>query len=148
MSLFKVPWFGRRRTKDGQPVLVFASRFDSQNPRSALALLVYGLRIWITAARSRGALGASLWAKPLRGRYYTLSAWESEEALREFARSKAHRVGVKALRKAGTVDGALISWWEDGADWTPRWKDAIRRADASPTGPYAGPAQETERGAA
>ena len=107
MSLFKLPWVGRRRATTGQPVLVFASRFDSRNPLSALVLTVYGIRIWLTAARSNGSLGASLWAKPLRGRYYTLSAWESEEALHAFARSKPHRAGIKALRKAGKVDGVL-----------------------------------------
>jgi heme-degrading monooxygenase HmoA len=147
MSLFKLPWFGRRRVRSDR-VLVFASRFDGRNPRSALVLAVYGMRIWFTAVRSPGSVGASLWAKPLRGRYYTLSAWESEDALREFASSKAHRTGIKMLRKIGNVDGVLISWWEDGADWKPRWKDAIHRADASPTGPYAGPASEADRAAA
>jgi heme-degrading monooxygenase HmoA len=147
MSLFKLPWFGRRRAP-GEQVLVFASRFDSRNPLSALALTIYGMWIWLGAVRSPGCIGASLWAKPLRGKYYTLSAWESEAALQAFARSKAHRNGIKALRKAGKVDGVLISWWVDSGAWRPRWKDAIRRADASPTGPYAGPAAEEERHAA
>jgi heme-degrading monooxygenase HmoA len=139
LSLFKLPWLGRRRVSSDQ-VLVFASRFDSRNTRSAFALLVYGIWIWLTAVRTPGCVGASLWAKPLSGKYYTFSAWESEDALHAFARSRAHRVGVTSLRKAGTVDGVLISWWEAGAGWRPRWKAAITRADASPTGPYAGPA--------
>ncbi|MFL6239685.1 MAG: antibiotic biosynthesis monooxygenase family protein [Actinomycetes bacterium] len=147
MSLFRLPWVGRRRA-DGERVLVFASRFDSRNPLSGLALLGYGLRIWRGAVRSPGCVGASLWAKPLRGKYYTLSAWESEEALGAFARSKAHRSGVKSLRAAGKVDGALISWWEGAATWRPNWKDAMRRADASPTGPYAGPAAVADQSAA
>jgi heme-degrading monooxygenase HmoA len=143
MSLFKLPWLGRRRATTDGPVLVFASRFDSHNPLSALALGVYGIWIWVTAARTRGSLGASLWAKPHRGRYYTLSAWRDEQALHGFARSKAHRKGVKALRRAGKVDGVLISWWEDGENWKPCWRAAIERADASPKGPYAGPAPAT-----
>jgi heme-degrading monooxygenase HmoA len=147
MSLFKLPWFGRRRAK-GEQVLVFASRFDSRNPLSGLALLIYGMWIWLGAVRTPGCIGASLWAKPLRGKYYTLSAWESEVALHAFARSKGHRQGVKALRKVGKVDGVLISWWEDCTAWRPRWKAAIRRADAAPTGPYAGPAQPENRHAA
>ncbi len=148
MSLFRLPWLGRPRAKSDAPVLVFVSRFDSRNPLSALALLFYGMSIWVYAARSRGAVGASLWAKPLRGKYYTMSAWESEDALREFSRSKVHRAGVKALRRVGKVDGVLISWWEDGTAWKPRWKNAMHRADASPTGPYAGPSPADQQRAA
>jgi heme-degrading monooxygenase HmoA len=147
MSIFKLPWIGRRRATQGQ-VLVFASRFDGRGVRSSWALFTGGMRIWRTALRSPGVLGASLWAKPIRGSYYTLSAWESEEALRAFARSAAHRRGVKVLRAAGAVDGVLISWWEDADTWRPRWKDALRRAHASTPGPYAGPAPSTQRPAA
>src|SRR3954467_15602203 len=147
MSLFKLPWLGRRRVRWEQ-VLVFGSRFDNRNLFSALVLLIYGPWIWLTAVRTPGCIGASLWAKPMRGRYYTFSAWESEEALHTFARSRAHRVGIKMLRKVGNVDGVLISWWEDGADWKPRWNDASQRVDASSTGPYAGPASESDRTAA
>jgi heme-degrading monooxygenase HmoA len=147
MSIFRIPWLGRRRPKGGQ-VLVFASRFDSHNPRSAWALFTGGMRIWLTAVRSPGSFGASLWAKPIRGRYYTLSAWESEEMLRAFAHGRPHRRGVKALYAAGNVDGVLISWWEDADGWRPRWKDAITRADAATPGPYAGPTASAERPAA
>jgi heme-degrading monooxygenase HmoA len=147
MSIFKLPWLGRRAPRSGR-VLVFASRFDSRNPLSALALAIYGVGIWLASARSRGNLGASLWAKPIRGRYYTLSVWESEETLRAFARSKPHRAGVKALYKVGKVDGVLISWWEDTSGKRPRWQDAIRRADASAPGPYVGPAADSKQAAA
>ena len=141
MSIFKLPWIGRRRAEQAGSVLVFASRFDSRGPGSARALFTGGMRIWLTALRSPGVLGASLWARPLRGKYYTLSAWESEEALRAFAHSGAHRRGVKALYATGEVDGVLSSWWEDAGTWRPRWTDAVRRADAATPGPYAGPAQ-------
>jgi heme-degrading monooxygenase HmoA len=147
MSLFKLPWLGRRRVQLGE-VLVFGSRFDNRNLSSALVLLVYGPWIWLTAVRTPGCVGASLWAKPLRGRYYTFSAWENEEALRKFASTRAHRVGIKMLRKVGNVDGVLISWWEGGTEWRPRWRAAMKRLDASPTGPYSGPAQAEEQEAA
>jgi heme-degrading monooxygenase HmoA len=147
MSLFKLPWLGRRRVHSEQ-VLVFGSRFDNRNLLSALVLLVYGPWIWLTAVRTPGCVGASLWAKPLRGRYYTFSAWESEEALRTFARSRAHRIGITMLRKVGNVDGVLISWWEAGTDWKPSWRAAIKRLDSSPTGPYAGPATAQQKQAA
>ena len=147
MSLFKLPWLGRHRVQSEQ-VLVFGSRFDNRNLLSALVLLVYGPWIWLTAVRTPGCVGASLWAKPLRGRYYTFSAWESEEAMRVFARSRAHRIGIKMLRKIGNVDGVLISWWEAGNGWKPQWRPAIKRVDASPTGPYAGPSPAEEQQAA
>jgi heme-degrading monooxygenase HmoA len=147
MSMFTLPWRWRRRPAEGR-VLVFASRFDSRGFRSSWALFAGGMRIWRTASRSPGSYGASLWAKPFRGKYYTLSAWESEEALHAFARSAVHRSGIKALYAAGKVDGVLISWWEDADGWRPQWKDAIRRADASTPGRYAGPAAEADNNAA
>jgi heme-degrading monooxygenase HmoA len=147
MTIFKLPWRWRRRPDSGR-VLVFASRFDGRGFRASCALFTGGVRIWRSAVRSPGVYGASLWAKPFRGKYYTLSAWESEEALRGFARGAVHRSGVKALYAAGSVDGVLISWWEDADGWRPHWKDAIRRADASTPGPYAGPAAEADTTAA
>jgi heme-degrading monooxygenase HmoA len=142
-SLFKLPWRGQRRAET-ERVLVFASRFDGRKPRSAWALLRYGTRVWLVAARSPGCLGAALWAKPLRGKYYTLSAWDSEAALRAFAHDAAHRDGIRALRRLSEIDGVLISWWTDGASWRPRWREAMRRADAATPGPYAGPHAESE----
>jgi hypothetical protein len=147
MSIFRLPWIGRRRPTTGQ-VLVFVSRFDGQGFRSALTLLMHGMRIWRSAVRSPGSYGASLWARPLRGKYYTLSAWESEEALRAFARSAVHRSGVKAMYAAGNVDGVLISRWEDADGWRPRWPEAMRRADVATPGRYAGPATEADNTAA
>src|SRR5438045_1119470 len=100
MSIFKLPWIWRGRPRDGQ-VLVFASRFDGRGFRSSWALFTGGTCIWLSAVRTPGSFGASLWAKPIRRKYYTLSAWESEEALRAFAHGGPHRSGVKALYAAG-----------------------------------------------
>jgi heme-degrading monooxygenase HmoA len=140
VSLFRLPWRGRRRTSADR-VLVFASRFDGRSARSAWVLLRQGIRIWRDAAGSPGCIGAALWAKPLRGKYYTLSAWDSEASVREFAGRAVHRTGVQTLRRVATVDGVLISWWVDGAGWRPDWRAAIRRVDAAPTGPYDGPSE-------
>jgi heme-degrading monooxygenase HmoA len=136
--MFALPW-KTVAAPTGERVLVFASRFDGRGFGSARVMLGAGIGIRRGALHAPGCLGASLWARPLRGKYHTLSAWQDEESLAAFARSAAHRDGVRALRAVGPVDGVLISWWENAADWRPNWKAAISRAAAATPGPYAGP---------
>ena len=139
ISMFALPWKTVARPA-GDRVLVFSSRFDGRGIRSARAMLRSGMGIRRGALQAPGCLGASLCARPLRGKYHTLSAWQDEQSLMAFARSAPHRDGIRALRAAGPVDGVLISWWEDAAGWRPRWDEALRRVAAATPGPYTGPA--------
>jgi hypothetical protein len=50
------------------------------------AFLGYALRIWLQARRSPGIMGLALRAQPLKATFWTLSAWSSQAALRDFAR--------------------------------------------------------------
>ena len=149
-----MPWRWRQPPVNDR-VLVFASRFDGQgtgdarHPRGAIRLMRHSLRIRRQALRTPGAVGVSLYARPLRGEFYTLSAWQDEESLRAFAHTGAHRAGVKDLNAhGGQVKGVLISWWEDATDWRPRWDETLRRVAAATPGPYAGPDASAHQSAA
>ena len=133
------PWQWRAKPT-GERMLVFASRFDGRGQRFARTLLSGGGRVRKQVLASPGALGVSIYARPLRGKYYTLSAWADEESLRAFARSGGpHAEAIRELRNRGAVTGVLISWWQPASAGAPTWDDALRRIEASPPGPYAGP---------
>jgi hypothetical protein len=148
-----LPWQWQERPM-GSRVLVFASRFDGQGmgngrrPRGAFRLMRHSLAIRRQVLRTRGAVGVSVSARPLRGEYYTLSAWQDEQSLLAFAHRGAHKAGVQDLYRRGPVTGVLIAWWEDATSWKPRWDDAIRRTWEATPGQYIGPDDSERRPAA
>ncbi|CAM5426624.1 hypothetical protein GCM10010345_29470 [Streptomyces canarius] len=75
----------------GAEARVFASRFGIRTLGGALRFLVRTPAVRRQGGRAPGAYGATLGAQPLRRTFWTLSAWESAAALKEFARSGAHR---------------------------------------------------------
>ncbi len=101
---------------------VMASKFQLRDRRDVPAFFVAALRIRRQMLNSPGALGVSLIAKPpLKGTFFTLSAWESrehleaavvghpprrdDEALRPHARrnrcSRSGRLGPTVARRGG-----------------------------------------------
>lgn len=81
--------------------------------------------------RSPGLLGVSLRAYPVRGVYWTLSAWTGEPALRDFARTDPHRTLMKRARP--WTKSSTFRFWAVPADAlkpTPLWADARARISA------------------
>src|ERR1700722_4995942 len=99
-TIFTLPW---RWTKTVRPerVVVFASRFDAKGLKARWVLFAAGIRVRRHVLASPGALGVSLRAHPLAGRYYTVSMWQDEESLLAFAHSGHHREAMKLIRALG-----------------------------------------------
>lgn len=136
-TMFTLPWRWTGPLRPEQTV-VFASRFDAKGARARWALLVAGTRLRRAVLASPGALGVSLRAHPLAGRYYTLSMWEDEDSLSAFAHGADHGAVVRHIGELGPVSGVLISRKDDGQ--RPRWGEIRRWVDSSEPGPYRGPA--------
>lgn len=134
-TMFTLPWRWIRRPGPGQTVL-FASRFDAASPRAGWRLLWGGIKLRRAVVRSPGALGVSLRAHPLRGRYYTVSMWHDEASLQGFARGREHADAVRRMRELGPIGGILISRPSEGR--RPRWRDTRRWVDGAEPGPYRG----------
>jgi hypothetical protein len=117
----------------GRDIVVLGSRFELISAWRSPAFLGYALRIWLQARRSPGIIGLSLRAHPLRATFWTLSAWSSEESLRDFARADPHRSIVAKVRPwAKTV--VLRTWTVPGGepgsralDPTAMWQQAEAR---------------------
>ncbi|MEV6959041.1 DUF3291 domain-containing protein [Streptomyces sp. NPDC051207] len=121
-----LPWTVPHPAPHGAEVHVFASRFETRTLWGALRFLAGTPAVWRQVSRAPGAYGATLRAKPLRRTFWTLSAWESPAALKDFARSGAHSPASRKL--SGLMrDARFAGWQATGDDLPPDWDDAIRR---------------------
>jgi len=132
-TMFHLPW---RWTKAARPerAVVFASRFDARGLKARWVLLTAGMGLRRAVLTSPGALGVSLRAHPIAGRFYTLSMWEDEASLSAFARGGDHRAAVRRIGELGPVSGILIS--REDVSRRPRWADIRRWVGAAGPGPY------------
>jgi hypothetical protein len=134
LSMFMLPWRWTREPRPGQ-ALIFASRFDAAGLRSGWLLFAGGLRQRRAVLRAPGALGVTLYAQPLRGRYQTLSMWRDEKSLLDFAHGQAHQRLARRLAQLDLSQGVLVSRPVDPAR-RPTWRDANRWLATAEPGPY------------
>jgi quinol monooxygenase YgiN len=133
-TLLVLPW---QRTREPRPknAVLFASRFDGSGLRQGWRLFAGGIRLRAAVLRAPGALGVSVRAHPISGRYYTVSLWKDRESLLAFARSPAHRNAVAAMTGLGPARGVLVSR-DAQPRQRPAWRDTMRWLAAQPPGPY------------
>ncbi|MFG2882209.1 DUF3291 domain-containing protein [Streptomyces sp. NPDC048297] len=121
-----LPWSAPATPPAGAEVHVFASRFETRTLAGAFRFFLRTPAVWRQVGRAPGAYGATLKAQPLRRTFWTLSAWESPDALRAFARSGAHRPGARGLAPE-MRDAKFVSWQVSGDDLPVSWPEAFRR---------------------
>ncbi len=131
----EIPWTtpATPQVPAGRDIVVLGSRFELISAWRSPAFLGYALRIWLQARRSPGIIGLSLRAHPLRATFWTLSAWSSEESLRDFARADPHRSIVARVRpwaKTAVLRTWTVPGGEPGSralDPTAMWQQAEAR---------------------
>ncbi|TQR85958.1 DUF3291 domain-containing protein [Mycobacterium hodleri] len=106
---------------------VMASKFQLQDRRDVPAFFLAALRIRRQMLNSPGALGVSLIAKPLKGTFFTLSAWESREHLEAAVVGHPHVETMK--RFSPRTAQSLFAFWTPATDSRPTWQEAHRRLD-------------------
>ncbi|MEU9046855.1 MULTISPECIES: DUF3291 domain-containing protein [unclassified Kitasatospora] len=128
-----LPWITPNPATPGTSAVVMASRFEVRSLADVPRFFVKSLAVWRQLRRAPGALGASLIARPLRRTFYTLSAWESREALNAFAAAEPHRSVMRGLRD--TTKEATFTFWPTPVEQLPiPWADAHARLDAERAG--------------
>ncbi|MEU5161459.1 DUF3291 domain-containing protein [Streptomyces sp. NPDC020875] len=124
-----LPWITPHPADPGTRAVVMASRFEVRSLKDVPRFLAGALRAWRQVRTAPGALGASLNARPLRREFFTLSAWESRDALYAYARAEPHRSVMTGLRS--TMKDSAFVYWEVAADELPiTWGEAERRVEA------------------
>ena len=137
----EIPWTRIEQPGAGPEAAVMSSMFELKTTLRAPAFLMYALRLWRQTRRSPGILGVSLRAQPLKGKFWTLSAWTDEQALASFARTDPHAAALNRIRP--WTKGSTFRFWSvpvrEITDGTFRpaelWADALARiAAAEPEG--------------
>ncbi|MET9392684.1 DUF3291 domain-containing protein [Streptomyces sp. NPDC006624] len=121
-----LPWTVPNTPPRDTEVHVFASRFETRTLWGALKFLAGTPAVWRQVRRSPGVYGATLRAKPLRRTFWTLSAWESKDALRSFVRAGAHGPAASGLAPL-MKDSAFTTWQVSSEDLPLSWPEALRR---------------------
>ena len=127
-----IPWTATGTQGSGPDATVMASRFELTTAWRSPAFLGRSLRVWRQARHSAGLLGVSLRAQPMKGTFWTLSAWTNRDMLSSFARSEPHRTLMRAS-SPWMKDSVFRSWTApaDQLDAAQLWADAEARIAAS-----------------
>lgn len=92
----------------------------------ALKFLVRTPGVWRQVGSAPGVYGALLKAEPFKRTFWTLSAWESPEALKTFARSGTHAPASRGL-SAQMRDSKYASWPASSDELPVSWAEVRRR---------------------
>src|SRR5262249_21740589 len=104
--------------------------------------LLYSLRIQGQLKRTAGLVGYSFAARIRERRFWTLSVWQNESALRQFVAEIPHRNIMAALQgKIGQT--RFIPWKVRGSDYPPSWREAFERKNVAPNAPDPRSAEKT-----
>lgn len=88
--------------------------------------LRYARLIGSQLAESPGLIGFSFRASFLGRKFWTLSAWESSQALRAFVDQPPHRDAMSDFRPyMGTT--RFVTWRVPGSALPPSWEDGLNR---------------------
>lgn len=80
-----------------------------------------------------GLVGYALRTAPHRRRFWTLSVWRDETAVRDYVGGQPHRDAMRWLPGSGT--NFTARWTTDGGAEPPSWTDALARLErAMPSG--------------
>lgn len=100
-----------------------------KNYLRVLPFFLYTAQVVKQLAAAQGLVGYSLLARPLSKRFWTLSAWTNEEALRAFVQYPPHIKIMTALAlHMGKTE--FTRWTVKGSELPLKWDDALRRIDS------------------
>ena len=86
----------------------------------------YTIQVVKQMESAEGLLGYSVLARPLSKRFWTLSAWKDDAALRTFVQYPPH---VRIMNALAPHMGAtkFVRWTVTGSQLPLGWEDALRR---------------------
>jgi quinol monooxygenase YgiN len=91
-----------------------------------LPFFLYTAQVVKQLASAEGLLGYSVLARPFSKRFWTLSAWNSEAALRTFVNHPPHvRIMTALTPYMDKTD--FVRWMVKGSELPLQWDDALRR---------------------
>jgi quinol monooxygenase YgiN len=91
-----------------------------------LPFFFYTAQVVKQLASAEGLVGYSALARPLSKRFWTLSAWKSEAALRTFVQHPPH-VRIMTALTPHMGETKFVRWTIKSSELPLQWDDALRR---------------------
>ncbi|MGA8833407.1 MAG: DUF3291 domain-containing protein [Desulfomonilaceae bacterium] len=120
------PW---KRCAGPDPIhtyVAFLTYLPLKRYRMIPRFLFYTVRVLVQLSKSNGLVGYSLRANLFKNNFWTLSVWEDESALRNFAFKGFHK-GIMKLLRNDMGPTRFIKWAVKGTEVPPSWEDAMQR---------------------
>jgi hypothetical protein len=125
-TIVQTPWKSVGRPTASAEYLALLSYLPLKGYRKLLDLMRRSGAVSDQLARTPGLIGFTFRAKLLRHRFWTLSAWEDEQALMAFVR-KAPHVDAMTVLQPHMGETAFVRWTVKGDALPLRWEDALTR---------------------
>ncbi|RBM20678.1 DUF3291 domain-containing protein [Streptomyces sp. PT12] len=121
-----LPWTVPNPPPQGRQTVVMASRLEVRRLADVPRFFLRSLAAWRQVRKAPGAYGASLIAQPTKRTFWTLSAWESKEALYTYAKTEPHKSIMTGLRSV--MRTSTFTQWDSTTDDLPiSWDEARKR---------------------
>jgi quinol monooxygenase YgiN len=129
-----LPWRTKTQPDPGRSYLVMASRLPLRSRRTLPRFLGLTLSVVRQLEGTDGLVGYTLLAQPMKGTFWTLSAWTDQQHLDDFARAMPHRAIIRRLRPR--MAQARFSFWTVKGSALPiTWQEATDRLMSSSATP-------------
>ncbi|WP_328912174.1 MULTISPECIES: DUF3291 domain-containing protein [unclassified Streptomyces] len=119
-------WITPNPPRPQTEALVMASRLEVARLKDVPRFFVKSLAAWKQVGKAPGAVGASLVAEPLKRTFWTLSAWESREALYDYVAAEPHHT-IMTGQRAVMRDSTFVFWNVPTEQLPVSWEEARRR---------------------
>jgi Domain of unknown function (DUF3291) len=120
------PWKSFAPVEQGREYLVLLSYLPLKSFSKLPLFMRFTMQIQKQLKKSPGAIGYSLRAKLLSRNFWTLSVWESSQALRDFVVKVPHGEVMKTLTPhMGKTK--FTQWKILGSGVPPTWDEGVRR---------------------
>ena len=125
------PWRSFATPEPGRTYVALATELHLTRWRRLPAFARHTLGSVRQLASSPGAMGYSLRAAPHRRRFWTVTVWEDEAAMRRYVREQPHRAAMRWLQASDGGTFRSTQWDVDGAAVPPSWEVAGSQLAAS-----------------
>jgi quinol monooxygenase YgiN len=121
-----LPWTSRTAVGGDDECVVMASRLPLAHYRHIPAFLAATMAIRRQLAAADGLIGYALDAHLMSRTFWTVSAWQSREALDAFSRANPHSARVSAIRPR--MQPTTFTFWTcPGSELPVHWHEVRRR---------------------
>jgi len=119
-----LPWRQSRPPDPGAQYLALLTYLPLKRFRTLPAFIRFILAVQGQLSGTAGLVAYTLRARPVSRRFWTLSVWDDEAALRQFVVAQPHRDIMRKLRdRMGAT--SFTRWQVRGYDLPLSWEDAV-----------------------